>query len=79
LQEGVFTVLFGILVYFVLPTSVDTAWFLTAEEKAAYKEDLDQDWSGDTEHEAFEWKQVVNALKTPHVWMMAVPLFMNGM
>jgi hypothetical protein len=70
--------MFGIVVYFILPENLEKAWFLSPVEKRAYREDLERDWSGDLEHEAFSWIEVFKALKSPHVWFICIPLFMNG-
>jgi hypothetical protein len=78
-QEGVFTILWGIASYFILPRTPETALWLTPEEKTAYVAAMRKDWSGDAEHEPFAWKYVLQAVKSPFVLLLGIPLFFSGM
>jgi len=76
--EGAITSFFGVLVYFIVPENIDRAWFLTPEEKVAYRQDIEQDWSGDLEHEPFSIYEILKAFRSPHVLFICIPLFLNG-
>ena len=58
---------FGLVSYFILPRTPTSSRFLTEKEKEAIRAALEQDWTPDSEEEAFSWKQVIAAFKTPHV------------
>ena len=76
--EGVFTTLFGLFSFFVLPRTPERTLFLTTAEKEAYRESLRADWSGDMEGETFNWSEVFKALRSPQVLLICIPLFFNG-
>ena len=63
---------FGLVSYFILPRTPTSSRFLTEKEKEAIRAALEQDWTPDSEEEAFSWKQVIAAFKTPHVSAMRV-------
>ena len=69
-QEGTFTVAFGLVSFFILPRTPTSSRFLTEEEKNAIQAALEQDWTPDSENEAFSWRHVIAAFKTPHVSCM---------
>ncbi|KIK65241.1 hypothetical protein GYMLUDRAFT_39605 [Collybiopsis luxurians FD-317 M1] len=75
--EGLFTVLFGILGFFVLPRSVDQAFFLNQEEKAYVNAKLLED-SGQKDEHGFSWREVFEALKLPHFWILSIVFFLAG-
>ena len=66
-QEGSFTVAFGLLSFFFLPRTPTSSRFLTEKEKEAIHAALEQDWTPDSEDEAFSWRHVIAAFTTPHV------------
>jgi MFS family permease len=76
--EGVFTSLFGIFSFFVLPRTPESTLFLKEDEKIAYRESLKADWSGDMDGEMFKWSEVFKAFRAPHVLLICIPLFFNG-
>lgn len=81
-QEGVFTTIFGIFAFFVLPGVPEDVPFLTLHEKNAYLRRLKDSWSGDAVNhtEAFRWSEVWSVLVTaPHATLVCLPLFCNGM
>ena len=73
-----FTVIFGIISFFVLPATPATMVFLKTSEKQVYMHALEQDWAGDKEHEPFSWTHVLDAFTTLHVWLLSIPLFFGG-
>jgi MFS family permease len=70
LQEGIFTVAFGLLSFFLLPRTPTSSRFLNEQEKEAIHAALEQDWTPDSEDEPFSWSQVIAAVTTPHVSSM---------
>ncbi|KAL0061216.1 hypothetical protein AAF712_011975 [Marasmius tenuissimus] len=75
--EGLFTVVFGAMSFFILPRSVDRARFLTHEEKRYVNAKLQED-SAHAEEKAFSWEEVVEAFKLPQLWMAGFVLFLSG-
>ncbi|KAH7922094.1 MFS general substrate transporter [Leucogyrophana mollusca] len=78
--EGIFTFVFGFIAFFILPRSPEQARFFTPTERAYVlsKLKLGGAVARDVEKDGFSWIEVVNALKSPHIWLLAVPLFFNG-
>ena len=58
---------YGLGSFFLLPRTPTSSRFLTKEEKEAIHAVLEQDWTPDSEEEAFSWGQVIVAFTTPHV------------
>ncbi|KAA1474439.1 MFS general substrate transporter [Dentipellis sp. KUC8613] len=78
--EGVFTTVFGIVSFFLIPAAPSTMWLLNPEERVAYTRALADDWSGDEEHEVFSWSEVASAFTdAPHVLLNCLPLFASGL
>ena len=75
--EGLFTVAFGAISYFILPRSVDSAHFLTQEEKDYVNAKLRED-SANAEEQAFSWREVIEAFKLPQLWIAGFVLFLSG-
>jgi hypothetical protein len=78
--EGLFTVGFGLLSFFLLPRSPATARFLNAREKE-YVDTLLREGGAiaKTEKEdSFSWGEVAKTFKLPHFWLLAVVYFFNG-
>ena len=78
--EGIFTALFGISSFFLLPASPATAKFFTEEEKAYVHKALKLDGATakDEETDSFSWREVGMAFKLPQVWMLAIIFFFDG-
>ncbi|KAH9485871.1 putative transporter [Psilocybe cubensis] len=78
--EGLFTVVFGVLSYFLLPRSPAHARFLSSDEKDYVVAALKRDGAtgkNDTV-DSFSWREVGEAFKLPQVWMLAVMFFFDG-
>lgn len=75
--EGLFTLLFGFSSYFTLPRSIDTAWFLSNQEKEYVNAKLLED-SANTDEDGFTWKEVTEALKLPQLWFLNIAFFLDG-
>ncbi|KAE9381082.1 putative MFS allantoate transporter [Stipitochalara longipes BDJ] len=71
---GLFTVLVGIIFYFVLPDSPLTAGFLTRDEKALHAEHLRGNEQG-IGTKVFKKEQVWEALRDPNTWLYAFWVF----
>ncbi|PLN80217.1 putative MFS allantoate transporter [Aspergillus taichungensis] len=71
---GLFTVVTGVLFFFILPDSPVTARFLSTEEKALHAERLraNEQGIGST---VFKLAQVYEALRDPHTWLYAFWVF----
>jgi len=76
--EGITTVAFGLLSFFVLPRTPTSSRLLTEKEKQAIQAVLEHDWTPDSEEEPFQWKHVVTAFTTPHVILVALLAFFGG-
>ncbi|TVY26070.1 putative transporter [Lachnellula hyalina] len=80
--EGLLTVVVGVIAYFLLPNSVDTASFLKEDERvyARTRLHLDlpsrlaQDGSMD-QHEVFAWSEVSRGIFDLSTWLSAVAYF----
>jgi len=78
--EGLFTVLFGVVSFFLLPNSVEDIVSLNREEKDYVMAKLKEDGATGQNEEVdrFSWKEVREAFKLPQVWMMAIIFFFSG-
>ena len=78
---GLFTVLFGLCSYFLVPATPNHARFLSSDEKEYVAEQLrirgavagirDED-------DRFSWAEVLKAFKAPQVLFMAITFFPSG-
>ncbi|KIK65234.1 hypothetical protein GYMLUDRAFT_94587 [Collybiopsis luxurians FD-317 M1] len=75
--EGLFSFLFGLSAYFLLPHSVDRAEFLSAEEKEYVKAQLLKD-NGFQQDTGFSQKEIIEAFKLPQLWILAPAFFLAG-
>ncbi|KAI0765788.1 MFS general substrate transporter [Irpex lacteus] len=86
--EGLATVLFGVLAFFILPRTPSHIAFLSPSEKAYVVRVLHEEtsrlaassYSSDNEKKyKIRWRDVGRSLKLPHVWFIAlVAGFFNG-
>ncbi|KAF2010004.1 putative pantothenate transporter [Aaosphaeria arxii CBS 175.79] len=71
LLEGVFTVAFGILIWFILPDFPDQAKWLTEKEKAFLKARLPAN-APRSDEVNFNWKEIVETLKDQRLWLFTL-------
>ncbi|KAG1735936.1 major facilitator superfamily domain-containing protein [Suillus paluster] len=78
--EGIFTLLFGCISFFVLPSSPTTAAFLSEKERNYVVSRLKADGAlaGDDKNDRFSWTEVIRCCQSVHVWMLAPVLFFLG-
>lgn len=78
--EGLFTVLFGLASYTLLPKSPAHARFFNEKERAYVIAKLKEDGATDRNEKSdrFSWREVREAFKLPQVWMLALLFFFDG-
>ncbi|KAI6045724.1 MFS general substrate transporter [Pisolithus marmoratus] len=78
--EGLFTVVFGIFSFFILPRSPETVRFLSSEERyyVVSKLKSSKAISEDDTKDQFSWIEVVRAIRSPQVFMLCVVVFFGG-
>lgn len=79
--EGLFTALYGIVMFFVFPRSPAHSRFLTPEQKAhiTRRLKLDSPAGVDDFEEKFSWAECKKAATSPHVILLFIALFGNGL
>lgn len=80
--EGLFTVVVGILAYFVLPNSIAEARFLSSEEREFAQHRLNFDSpsrlaedGSPVHHEVFQWSEVMRGIFSISTWLSAGAYF----
>lgn len=78
--EGLFTFLFGLASFFLLPRSPAHAYFFNDKEKQYVVAKLREDGieAKDPSIDAFSWREVGKAFMLPQVWLLSVVLFCDG-
>lgn len=78
--EGLFTVGFGLLSFFILPRSPAHVRFLNAREKDYVIAQLRQGGAigKDEQADSFSWIEVLRTFKLPQVWLLCCVYFLNG-
>ncbi|KAJ3576373.1 hypothetical protein NP233_g462 [Leucocoprinus birnbaumii] len=78
--EGLFTFLFGLLSFALLPRSPTHAYFFNDEEKKYVATKLKEDGieGRDPSIDAFSWREVGKAFMLPQIWLLTVVLFCDG-
>lgn len=76
--EGLVSFFIGIVCWISLPTSPETAWFLTPEEKAIVVRIKEQNHPYKETTKGVDWPQVVMALTDPFVYLASVALFCSS-
>ena len=75
--EGALTMTWAILLFFILPSGSQTAWFLTPAEKEVAHLRLEQD-SVSTLDLKFNWKEALSEFTTPHGYIRVCMAFVAG-
>lgn len=80
IQEGLFTILFGLSAYFLLPNTPTSSPRFTAEEKQIILQTLREDGiiSGDEKDETYTKTEFLRTFFQPHVLLIMLAGFMNG-
>ena len=80
MQEGLFTIVFAGVSFFLLPRTPSDTYLLTEEEKQYVESALRADGTiaKHEQDDAFSWFQVGAAFKQVHVLVMAVAGFVSG-
>ncbi|KAI6045742.1 MFS general substrate transporter [Pisolithus marmoratus] len=78
--EGLFTVVFGIFSFLLLPRSPEAARFLSSEESRYIVSKLKRSRaiSDDDMKDLFSWTEVLRAIRSPQVLMLSVVTFFGG-
>lgn len=78
--EGLFTFLFGLISYFLLPRDPAHAYFFDQKERNYVVAKLKEDGATgrDESIDAFSWREVGKAFMLPQVWLLAAVLFCDG-
>jgi predicted MFS family arabinose efflux permease len=78
--EGLFTVVFGLCSYALLPRTPSHARFLNEKEKAYVVAQLRETGATGRDENAddFSWREVGQAFTLPQVWMLAIIFFFDG-
>jgi len=77
--EGLFTILFGISSFFLLPRSPEDCRFLSETERLYVLQQLQKTGAtGEESTDKFTWKEVGLAFMQPQVQMLAVQFFFSG-
>ena len=66
--------------YFLLPRSPDEAHFLTEKERGYVISMLRHagSVSEDARKDNFNWIEIINSAKSPHVWLLTIISFLGG-
>ena len=78
--EGLFTVVFGLCTYFILPRAPESCGFLNEEEKAYVLRELRETGATgkDEASDKFSWIEVGRAFMLPQVQLLAIIFFFDG-
>lgn len=69
---GIVTFLWGILLFFVLPSSPKDAKFLSAEQKSRAIARISENQTGLNEDRRWKWGQAIEALTDPKIWLVVI-------
>lgn len=76
--EGLVSVVFGVLSFFLLPRSVERASFLTHEEKEEILAQLRHEGMVNDLTDVFSWREVGQACMLPQVWFIGAIFLFAG-
>lgn len=78
--EGVITCVYGIIMFFTLPDSVGTAWFLDEDQRRIAIARTVKNNTGDVfEDHVFRWPQVWDSISDPQVLLLLLYTAANHM
>lgn len=77
-REGAFTVVFGVVSFWLLPRDPASVFYLKSHQTEALLAALDKDRPPAETHEKLTWSSILSALKAPHVWLVGAQLFASG-
>ncbi|KAG6916240.1 hypothetical protein DXG01_007737 [Tephrocybe rancida] len=76
--EGIFSTLFGLVSFFLLPRSIETASFLSPSEKERLLARMRHEGALNDEADDFSWKEIGRALARPQVLLITALAFFVG-
>uniref|UniRef100_A0A8H7XRX8 Major facilitator superfamily (MFS) profile domain-containing protein n=1 Tax=Psilocybe cubensis TaxID=181762 RepID=A0A8H7XRX8_PSICU len=76
--EGIFTIIVGLAVFFLIPATPKDSRFLSDRQKKLVAERLNRDRPAIQSLDTFSIKQVLSVLVSPHVFIAAITNFMGG-
>ncbi|WWC67388.1 uncharacterized protein I206_101296 [Kwoniella pini CBS 10737] len=76
--EGLLTVVCGAITFFVLPRDLSTVKYLNEEERNSLMLAHDIDGGATAIHERFSLQHMINAMKSPQLWLVFAMFFGNG-
>jgi len=76
--EGLFSVVIGLLSYFVVPSTPRDSKFLSEEQKDIITSRLERDRPSFKQVDKFTFKEVMRSASSPHVIMVFIMFFMVG-
>ncbi|KXN87250.1 hypothetical protein AN958_09041 [Leucoagaricus sp. SymC.cos] len=75
--EGLVTIVFGMLCFWILPNGPETAWFFSKEEKEYVVLRLKES-KATSDDDGFSWREVWETFRLPHIWILAVNAFLGS-
>ncbi|KAG6916591.1 hypothetical protein DXG01_006241 [Tephrocybe rancida] len=76
--EGIFSTLFGLVSFFLLPRSIETASFLSPSEKERLLARMRHEGALNDKADDFSWKEIGRAMASPHVLLVITLVFFAG-
>ncbi|KAL5530811.1 hypothetical protein ACEPAF_7069 [Sanghuangporus sanghuang] len=76
--EGIFTILIGLISFFITPSTPQDVRWLTKREKDIIMKRLVLDRPMTSFSDVFSWSQVLTAITSPHVFIVFCMMFLNG-
>ncbi|CAL1707480.1 unnamed protein product [Somion occarium] len=76
--EGLFTVLVGVVAFFLVPSTLQDSKFLTQRQKDIIMVRLARDRPAVNVVEEFSVKEIMRSLRSPHVILLFIQLFCTG-
>jgi len=77
-REGLLTVVCGAICFFILPRDTVSARYLSADQKTALLRVHLRDMENEEAHGEFKWHYLLDAMKSPQLWMVFIMFFGNG-